>query len=141
MAFDPKKPINVGDYTRGPALKPADIAPATEVVVTVASVVDVERPGDNRGRSQLCLTLREFDGGNDDRRSLYLNGGDVAALAEKYGNVPSGWEGKRVPVVVTTVFNPTEGRDVEAMHVAPSSAWNDVLGRFDKAVKGKRARK
>src|SRR5438105_9085934 len=105
-----------------PTLKPEDIAPAREAVLTCDRVEDREYDDGKR----LFLHMEEFPD-----KLLRVPVTSLDELIEAVGDDDDDWK-TQIPVHVVKVMNPTTGKMQEALHIVPAADWKKTLDAFNK---------
>lgn len=113
-----------------PTLKPDDIAPAREAVLTCDDVVDREYDDGKR----LFLHVEEFPD-----KLLRVPVTSLDELIAALGDDDDDWK-TQIPVHVVSTNNPQTGKKQDVLHIVPAVDWKKTLAAFNRES-GKSARK
>lgn len=105
-----------------PTLKPEDIAPAREAVLTCDGVEEREYDDGKR----LFLHFEEFPD-----KLLRVPVTSLDELIEALGDDDDDWK-TQIPVHVVKAMNPTAKKMQDVLHIVPASAWKKTLDAFNK---------
>ena len=107
-----------------PTLKPEDIAPAKEAVLTCVKVEDKEFDDGKR----LYFHYSEFP-----EKPMRIPVTSMDEVIEALGDDDENWK-TLIPVQTVRVNNPTTGKMQDALHVAPASEWDERIGAYKKQI-------
>lgn len=109
-----------------PTLKPEDIAPAREAVLTCDGVEDREYDDGKR----LFLHFEEFPD-----KLLRVPVTSLDELIEALGDDDDDWK-TQIPIHVVKAMNPTAKKMQDVLHIVPASDWKKTLAAFNKQNSG-----
>lgn len=107
-----------------PTLKPEDIAPAKEAVLTCVKVEDKEFDDGKR----LYFHYSEFPD-----KPMRIPVTSMDEVIESLGDDDENWK-TQIPVQVVKVMNPTSGKMQDVLHIAPADEWDERIAAYRKQI-------
>lgn len=126
MPLEMNRPLDEDRYQSGKlALRAKDLNGANSALLTITGVDEAAftDPDAREGkRYVLVLHSREFP-----EKGFFLNATSRTIVIERFGNVPSRWVGKVLPIVVDIQTNPKTNKEGETLRAANADEWDDVI--------------